>query len=79
MATVTFQVQAADVLAVDKQFTALEFVEARDQLGNARLARARMPHQRHALPGTDAQAEIGQHLLLFAVAEADIAEFDLPP
>ena len=42
------QVEAADVAPVDQELAALELVEARDQPGDAALARAGVPHQRHA-------------------------------
>ena len=44
LAAVLLQVKAADILSIDQQLAFLEFIEARDQLGDGRFSRARMPH-----------------------------------
>jgi hypothetical protein len=51
--------------------------KTRHQLGDARLARAGVPDQRHALAGADVQAEIAQHLLLSRCSENHVLEADV--
>ena len=72
------QVERADIHVIDQEHPTLELVEAGHQLAQARLACARVPHQRHRLARRDGQAEVAQHLLLFGVAEIHAPEFDAP-
>src|SRR5690606_3597963 len=57
------QVERANVASVEQNLAALEFVETGDELADAALARARVPHQRHRLPGADIKRKIGQYYL----------------
>ena len=70
------QIEGADVTVVDEQPPALELVEARHQLAQARLPRAGVAHQRNGLPGRDDQAEVFEHGLLLGVAEIHLLKLD---
>ena len=63
------QVEGADVLAVDQHLTALELIEARDQLDDARLARAGVPDEGDGLARSDRQVKVGQDRRTRHVAE----------
>src|SRR5690606_8317650 len=70
------QIKRADIVSVDRDPAALEFIEAGDQLADARLARARVANQRQRLARRNGQREIFQHLLFFVVTEIHIFEAD---
>ena len=76
LAAVRIKIEGTDVLAVDEQLAALEFVEARHQLAQARLARARVADQRQGLASLYGQVEVFQHLLIRRITKIQIAEFD---
>ena len=78
LAAVGMQVEGANILAIDQQLPALELVEARHQLAQARFARAGVPDQRQGLAGLDGQVEVFQHLLIGGIAEIQVAELDRP-
>ena len=64
-------------LAVEQDGPARDVVEARDQAGERRLARARTPHQRHRLPGLHGEGHVPQRVTYRAlVPERDIAKLD---
>ena len=70
---------AADVLPVDADAAVLQLIEPQQQIDQRGLARARAPHQPHALAGTDAEAQAVQHRHRIgpAIGEAHILETNL--
>ena len=54
----------------------LRVVEAGEQLGDRRLARARRPDQRHGLPRLDVQRQPVEHRLAARVTEPHVVELD---
>src|SRR5579883_2636334 len=72
------QIKAADIAIVDQQFAALVFVEARDQPGQAGLARAGVSHDRDCLARLDGQMKVRQHRLAIVIAEKEMAKLDFP-
>jgi hypothetical protein len=68
----------AEVVAVDGDVALARVVEAREELRDRGLPRARMPHERDRRPGRDVQLDAVQNLDAPAVAEADVLEVDVP-
>ena len=69
-----------DVLAVDQDAPALQVMEAQQQMGQRRLARAGAPDQADPLARADVQVHVADQRLALprlAVAEADALEADL--
>ena len=54
---------ARDVLAVHEHAAALHVVQAKQQLGECRLARARFAHQAHALARRHMERQVVEHVL----------------
>src|SRR5581483_11733079 len=73
------QVKFANVVAVHGDPSALELIEARDQLADARLARPGVPDQRQRLARVNVQREILQHRLFLVVTEVHVLKADLAP
>ena len=73
------QVEGANVLPVDANPAALEFVEARDEAGNGAFAGAGVPHESHVLAGLNLQVEVAQERLAFRVTEGYFLEGDVSP
>ena len=69
--------QVPEVHAVDSHHAAGGVIEARQQAGDGRLARARGADQRGHLAWVDFEADVAQHDGLGVVAEADAVELDL--
>src|SRR6516162_2607216 len=69
--------EAANVDAVDLDYTRHGVVEARDQADDAGLARTRGAAERCHLPALDAEADIAQYLSAWLVIEVDMIKFDL--
>ncbi len=70
----------AQVVAVDEDAPGGRVVEARDELGQRRLARAGRAHQRHGLARRHVQRDVAQRvaaLALVAVGEDHVVELDL--
>ena len=65
-----------DVLAVDQDATALEFIEAQQQIDERRFPRAGPPDQTDALARSDREIDAVEHAACGAVAEPDILETD---
>ena len=53
----------AQVVAVDQDAALGRVIEARHELDEGRLARARLAHQRHGLPGRDRHVDVAQRVL----------------
>ena len=69
LAAIGLQIKGAEIVPVNRQRTRLELVEARDQLGNRRLARASVPNQGQILSGLDAQVEVPENRFLVRITE----------
>ena len=67
----------ADVLAVDRHAARFDIVEAIENAGDRRLARARRAHDRDRLAGRHGEADALEHHALRIVGEHDIVETDL--
>ena len=67
-----------DVVPVDRDPPAARLVEAREQLRDRRLARARVPDERDGRPGRDVERDAVQHLDALPVAEAHVLERTCP-
>ena len=63
-------------LPVDQDFALMDVVEAQDQAHDRRLAAARAADQRGRLAGLGDEADVAQHRLLRAIAEADVAKLE---
>ena len=63
--------------AVEQHAPLGRVVEARQQTGDGRLARAGSTHQRDGRPGGDVEVDVVQHGATGAVLEADVIERDL--
>src|SRR5579875_38310 len=70
------QVEGANILPIDEDLAALELVETRHKLCQARLTGPGVPDDSHRFSGLDRQAEIRQHRLPVIVAEKDVPELD---
>src|SRR5262245_47351134 len=68
-----------DILLVDTDDAALEFVEAQEQVHERRLASARSADQAYALARTDREVQVVEHgfAVALAVVEAHVFEADL--
>ena len=67
----------AQVVAVDRDLAARRVVEAGDELGDGRLARAGRPDQGDGLARCDVQVDVAQHRLRRVVGERDVVERDV--
>ncbi len=65
-----------DILSVDRDGAAADFVEAQDQVEDGRLAAAGGADQRGHLAGLGHEGEIADHLLAGAIGELDVGELD---
>ena len=67
-----------DVLPVDADFAGVEVVEAQQGIDQRRFARAGATDEADFFAGADGEGEVVQHVFFFAfaVAEADVVEFD---
>ena len=63
---------------VDAHCAFAHVVEARHQIGDCRLARARRPDQSHSLPRLDHETNVAQDRHIAAVRKVDPAQLDLP-
>ena len=70
-------VRVTQVAAVDEDRTVGRVVEAREQLGDRRLAGARMADERDGRAGRDVEVDPVQHLAAGGVAETDAVEPDV--
>ncbi len=72
------QIHAADIHAVDQQFSLAHIVETRDQVDQRRLARPRGADQRHNAIRLDLEVDSTQGGGLFIlIFQPHLAEFDL--
>ena len=55
---------------------ALDVVEAQQQIGQRRLARAGVAHHRDGFARLDAETHVAQHPVLVLIGEPDVIEFD---
>ena len=69
--------EVADVRAVEEDASARRIVEARDEIGDRRLAGAAPAHQRDDRPAGHGDVEIEDDRLALAVLELDVLEPDL--
>src|SRR5262245_64196768 len=69
-----------DILLVDTDDAALEFVEAQEQVHERRLASARSADQAYALARTDREVQVVENgfAVALAVFEVNVFEPDLP-
>ena len=70
------QCHLAYVDAVDLDSALADVVETGDERGEARLARAGVPDQRHRAPGLELEVDVLEHGPVVAVGEGDVAECD---
>ena len=77
LATQRVQSDVAEIVSVQQHASGGGVVEARDQLGRRRLARAGLAYERDRLTGGDAEVIVAQNRLVGEVAEANILKDDL--
>ena len=69
----------AEVGPVDRDPALARVVEAREQLRDGRLARARVADERDGRPRRDVEVEVVEDVRQLSVAEADVLEADVAP
>src|SRR5690606_16859824 len=75
-ASKTGKTDVGNILAIDQNGAAVDFIEAHQQVGQCTFAAAGTTDQRYGLPGLYCQVKVLQPGRFCIVTEADITEFD---
>src|ERR1044072_618283 len=73
-----FQIELADVHAIDHDAALADVVEPQQQIDKRRLARARRADDGDALSGLHVEAHIAEDVVLVVVGKPDMIEHDVP-
>ncbi len=73
------QIPLPDINPIHQDLAGSDVVDPVDQLRQGGLAGAGLAHDRQGLARADLEGQIAQGDLVFAVAEADLPEFELTP